>query len=366
MRISALFLGCLMILSACGEHMQFPVTRSAQEKLPPNLEIVRVTEKNIDHVVSLYHRPRMEYGGNPPGGPTRHVYRVGPGDQLRVQVWSTPERMVTEDTEALQPLEGPIVDETGTFFYPFVGEVRAAGRTTREIRAELTDRLSEYLRDPQVEVAVETFRAHRVTATGAVGSPGPVTLTNVPLHLADLLNRTGTSPKSDLSRVKLRRQGREYTVNARLYLERGDRRHNPLLRPGDMVFVPEMTDNVVYVFGEISTTRLPLTRSDKSLTEVLAQLGGIDRQRANARGIFVFRRTDVTTEGFDVVFQFDLTNAATLIMMKSFPVMPQDIIFVTKDPVTRWTDTVGRVIAPAAGFLQVRGVVSQVADGNDD
>lgn len=362
MKIIALFLGCLMFLSACGEHMRFPVSESGQDNLPPNLNVIRVTEKNIDHVVAVYHQPRMEYGGNPPGSPSRHVYRVGPGDQLRIQVWSTPARTATVEDQALQPSEGPVVDETGTFFYPFVGEVRAAGRTVREIRADLTKKLSDYLRDPQVEVAVETFRAHRVMAAGAVGSPGPVTLTNVPLYLVDLLNQTGTAPTSDLSRVKLRRQGQEYTVNARLFLERGDARYNPLLKPDDMVYVPELTDNVVYVFGEIATTRLTLDRYDKSLTEVLAQLGGIDRQRANAKGVFVFRRTDVTREGFDVVFQFDLTNAATLIMMKSFPIMPQDIIFVTKDPVTRWTDTVGRVLAPAAGFLQVRGVVNSVSD----
>jgi polysaccharide export outer membrane protein len=351
-----------MLLTACGEHMRFPVTRSAQENLPPNLEVIQVTEKNIDHVVSLYHRPRMEYGGNPPASPARHVYRVGPGDQLRVQVWSTPERTASAEERSLQPLEGPVVDEPGTFFSPFVGEVRAAGRTVREIRTDLTEKLSAYLRDPQVEVAVETFRAHQVMAIGAVGSPGPVTITNVPLRLVDLLNQTSTTATSDLSRVELRRRGQQFIVNARLFLERGDMRHNPLLRPGDTVFVPELTDNVVYVFGEISTTRLALTRTDKSLTEVLAQLGGIDRQRANARGVFVFRRTDVTTEGFDVVFQFDLTNAATLVMMKSFPVMPQDIIFVTKDPITRWTDTVGRVLAPAAGFLQVRSVVNTVSD----
>lgn len=365
MKISPLFLGCLLILSACGEHMRFPVTESAQDNLPPNLQVIRVTEKNIDHVVSVYHEPRMEYGGNPPASPARHVYRVGPGDQLRIQVWSTPERTASDLEQSLQPSEGPVVDETGNFFYPFVGEVRAAGRTVREIRTDLTEKLSNYLRDPQVEVAVETYRAHRVMAAGAVGAPGPVTLTNVPMHLVDLLNHTGTTTASDLSRVELRRRGQAYTVNARLFLERGDMRHNPLLQSDDMVYVPELTDNVVYVFGEIATTRLTLDRHVKSLTEVLAQLGGIDRQRANARGVFVFRRTDVSTEGFDVVFQFDLTNAATLVMMKSFPIMAQDIIFVTKDPVTRWTDTVGRVLAPASSILQTRQFVNAF-DGDDD
>jgi polysaccharide export outer membrane protein len=51
-------------------------------------------------------------------------------------------------------------------------------------------------------------------------------------------------------------------------------------------------------------------------------------------------------------------------MMKAFPIMPQDIVFVTKDPITRWTDTVGRVLAPATGFLQLRGVADQIAEEN--
>lgn len=365
MKFPALFLGCLLMLTGCGEHMQFPVTDSAQDNLPPNLNVVRMSTKNIDHVVSVYYRPSMEYDGNPPPGQGNYVYRVGTGDQLRIQVWTTPERSMTETDRISQPIEGPVVDETGTFFYPFVGEVQAKGRTIRQIRTDLTERLATYLKDPQVEVAVDNFRAHDVMIVGEVGAPGPTTLTNVPLHLVDLLNAAGTNDGSDLARVKLRRRGVEYVVNARLFLERGDHRHNPVLLPGDTVFVPQMLDNKAYVFGEIRTTSITLTEGEKSLTELLADVGGIDRQRANARGVFVFRRTDVTNDGFDVVFQFDLTDASTLIMMKSFPIVPQDIVFVTKDPVTRWTDTVGRVLAPASSILQTRRFVNDIS-GNDD
>lgn len=362
MKILSVLLTCLLALSACGEHMQFPVTRSAQENLPANLTIVRVTPENIGHAVGVYYEPRAEYGGSPPGSPARYTYRVGSGDQLRVQVWTTPEREVSQEDQIRQPTEGPVVDETGTFFYPFVGEIRARGRTVRQIRGELTDKLEDYLRSPQVEVAVEKYRAHRVTVTGAVGAPGPTVLTNVPLTLVDLLNAAGTGPQSDLSRVKLRRRGVEYVVNAQLFLEKGETRHNPVLLPGDLVHVPALRDNQVFVFGEIQTTAVPLSQGEQSLTEILAKVGGIDRQRANARGVFVFRRTDVTTNGFNVVFQFDLTDASTLMTMQSFPVMPLDIVFVTKDPVTRWTDTVGRVLAPASSLVQATAVADQLAN----
>ncbi|TCP27332.1 polysaccharide biosynthesis/export family protein [Rhodovulum adriaticum] len=342
--------------------MRFPVSRNAQEKLPSNLTVLRVTPENIEHAVGMYYSPRAEYIGSPPPSPARYTYRVGVGDQLRVQVWTTPERTTTGGEPSLPQGEGPIVDETGMFFYPFVGEVRGRGRTLREIRAELTERLQAYLRDPQVEVAVEKFRAHSVMITGAIGNPGPTVLTNVPLHLVDLLNSSGVGNESDLSRIKLRRRGVEYTINARLFLEQGQLQHNPVLLPGDTVHVPELRGNQVYIFGEIATRSLQLENGKQSLTEILAKVGGIDRQRANARGVFVFRRTNASSGGFDVVFQFDLTDASTLIMMKSFPIMPQDIIFVTKDPVTRWSDTVGRVLLPATGLLRARDVARNFND----
>lgn len=364
MKLFQLLLACLLALSACGEHMQFPVTRSGQEGLPPNLTVIRVTPENIAHAVGVYYEPRAEYGGTPPGSPARYTYRLGTGDQLRIQVWTTPEREVSEDDPLARSAQGPVVDETGRFFYPFVGEIQARGRTVGQIRAELTEKLRDYLRDPQVEVAVEEYRAHRVTVTGAVESRGPTVLTNVPLTLVDLLNAAGTGQTSDLSRVKLRRGGAEYVVNAQLFLEKGETRHNPVLLPGDIVHVPELRDNQVFVFGEIQTMAVPLNQGQQSLTEILAKVGGIDRQRANARGVFVFRRTKVTTDGFDVVFQFDLSNASTLMTMQSFPVMPLDIVFVTKDPVTRWTDTVGRVLAPASSIVRTGVIARQLGDDN--
>lgn len=349
----------LFALAGCGEHMAFPVSESAQERLPGNVNVIRVTTKNIAHVRQVYYEPPVSHAANPPYDPGRYAYRVGPGDQLRIQVWTTPERAPTGSDAALRPAEGPVIDETGHFFYPFVGEVRAQGRTVSDIRNELTERLRAYITDPQVEVAVQQFRAHSVMITGAVGGAGPTTLTNVPLRLIELINSAGAGEDADLSRVEVRRRGQTFTVNVRAFLEMGDYRQNPVMLPGDVVFVPELRNNKVFVFGEIATTEVQLDPGGKSLTELLAELGGIDRMRANAKGVFVFRRTKVTTSGFDV-FQFDLSDASALVLLSDFPLSPLDIVFVTKDPVTQWTDTVGRVLIPVYGFLEVRSVAESL------
>lgn len=359
MRLWAIALFGALALAGCGEQMEFPVSEAAQRDLPPNLHIQRVSMKNIDRLRSVYYTPQAARTGAPPPSPSRYTYRVGTGDQLRIQVWTTPERQAGTSDQLLQPTEGPVVDETGHFFYPFVGQVRARGRTLGQIRTELTEQLRNYLRDPQVEVAVQEFRAQRVMITGAVGAAGPTTLTNVPMHLIDLINIAGVDSDSDLSRVALRRRGVDYPINVQAFLEKGDLRQNPLLLPDDAVYVPPLTGNQIFVFGEIQTTEVPIENGSKSLTEVLAEVGGIDRVRANAEGIFVFRRTDVTNQGFDVVFQFDLSDAENLLVMNRFPLVAQDIVFVTTAPATRWTDTVGRVLAPARSIADANRVVDQ-------
>ena len=118
-----------------------------------------------------------------------------------------------------------------------------------------------------------------------------------------------------------------------------------------------MRDNKIFTFGEIATQEIALeTDVPVSLTEVLAEVGGIDRIRADSRGIFVFRRTPMTPEGFDV-FQFNLHSATALVLATDFKMAPLDIVFVTNDPITRWNDTVGALVTPLTGLLQVRRIV---------
>jgi polysaccharide export outer membrane protein len=166
----------------------------------------------------------------------------------------------------------------------------------------------------------------------------------------------------DVRRIRLRRHGREYTVNLVRYIDSGDKRNNPVLLPDDLIIVPENSFNKIYTFGEIDNTVVQLTGAPKTLVEVLAELGGIDRVRADARGIFVFRRNEPFQQAFDV-YQFDLSNAASLILAADFIMAPLDIIFVTNNPPTRWSDTISTLLQPFNSILTAQITVNNL-EGN--
>lgn len=344
-------------LSACDGGMRFPVSESAQEDLAArNINVIRITPENIGfYTTSAGLRLNVE-GSNPPPDPQPYSYRVGNGDRLRVLTWTTPDR--TREGEGTLT-EGPIVDETGQFFFPFVGTTRARGLTTAQIRRNLEQELALFINQPQVEVSVEAFNAHKVTVVGQIESPGTQTLTNVPLRLFDLVNAAGPTSNADLRRVSIRRGQNTYSVNLQGFIENGMTGHNPILLPNDTVFVPPIDDNRVFVFGEIRIGELRLTTARLTLTEVLVEQGGIPRGSANARGVFVFRQTPQTPDGFDV-FQFNLMDAATLMLTSQFAMAPMDVVFVTTDPITSWNRSVAKLLSPVQGIVRARSIADNL------
>ncbi len=358
LRSITLLVAAAIGVSSCAGQMRFPISLEGQEKLSEqNINVVRVTTENIAQYRTPAFISNRSVKGNPPADPSPYTYRIGPGDELHISVWADPERV--------QPAGGAtdrglVVNEGGQIFYPFVGGLSVSGRSTAQVRSALTDQLRNFITDPQVEVSIASFNAHQATVTGLVDSPGPITLTNIPKRLLDVVNLAGIADDSDLGNIRLRRSSTTHLVNLRSFIEQGVSGQNPIILPGDVVHVPRMRDNKVFTFGEIPTKEIALmTDVDTSLTEVLAKVGGIDRIRSDSRGIFVFRRTPNTPDGFDV-FQFNLSDASTLVLATDFKLAPLDIIFVTNDPITRWNDTVGSALVPFRSLLQIRRVADAI------
>ena len=355
----AVLAGGLAFGTAGCSGISFPVSSAGQQELPArDITVIRVSGENIAGVRTPRNLPASAAGRNPPPPVGRYTYRVGPGDRLQITFFADPAGIT--EPGGLAPQTIAIVDATGRFFYPFIGDVRAAGRTVSQIRADLTRQLEQFFATPQVEVLVAEYNSSLVTITGAVGSRGRRVLTNVPTTLLDAVNESGALPEADLSRIAIRRGGTEYEVNLLAYLEAGDAKHNPTLLPDDLVRVPLASDDKVFTFGEIATGEVRLDPTvRKTLLEVLAERGGIDRVRADARGIFVFRKDDPFRKGFDV-YQFNLSDAAALVLIAEFVMAPLDIVFVTNDPATRWNDTINKIVGPFNSFIGARSTAESL------
>src|SRR5918993_2316451 len=119
----------------------------------------------------------------PAAGPPEYV--VGPQDLLAVSV-----RGVAELTRDV------IVDQDGTFDFPYIGRIAAGGKGVRAIEAEIRTRLSpRFLLNPVVNVDVKAFRSQVVYVFGAVVRPGSIRIAGN-ATLMSVLAEAGFSTKS--------------------------------------------------------------------------------------------------------------------------------------------------------------------------
>ncbi|THG87307.1 polysaccharide export protein [Pseudomonas sp. A-1] len=89
------------------------------------------------------------------------TYKLASGDVIRISVFGEPDLSFEEVR----------LNDAGIFSYPFIGEVRAKGKTATEIEKVLTESLKgDYLVDPRVSVSVLEYREFFIS--GEVKTPG--------------------------------------------------------------------------------------------------------------------------------------------------------------------------------------------------
>ncbi|WP_129779369.1 polysaccharide biosynthesis/export family protein [Peristeroidobacter soli] len=159
-------------------------------------------------------------------------YRIQPGDVLMVSVWKE---------EAL--MAEVLVRPDGGMSFPLVGDVRASGRTVEEVRAQVNERLSKFIPDPSVTIAVKQIGGNRVYVIGKVNRPGEFTFSR-PLDVMQALSMAGGATSfASLDDIQILRRDDNGKQSARRFryseVERGrSLDQNILLKSGDTVVVP--------------------------------------------------------------------------------------------------------------------------------
>jgi len=188
-------------------------------------------------------------------------------------------------------------------------------------RGNLTDNV---LLQPGDVLIVPKAPEEEVLITGAVLRAGTVDIRNKenPRLLA-LLTNAGRTPAGDYSRVSIYRDGEHVVANARAAMEQGDMRGNPVLLPGDVVYVPE-AGKVAFLgaFG-----RPGLVDYDPKLTflQYLTLAGLPPPGTAKLDQGFVIRtRPDNTYE----TMEFDLARILKGTIPEPIRIQPGDIIYI--------------------------------------
>jgi polysaccharide export outer membrane protein len=286
-------------------------------------------------------------GDNPASVPE---YRLGPGDIISIIVWDHPELTIPAGSFRTAEQAGTVVAEDGTIFYPYVGVIKAQGKTTRELRAILSDKLAKYIEKVQLDVRMVAFRSQQVYVVGEVAKPGIQQVTDIPMTVLDAVNRAGGfTPEADFSRVLLTRRGTTYLVDIQAMYDYGASGQNALLEQGDIVNVADRSYNKVFVLGEIAKPgSLVMNRKRSTLAEALSDAGYINQNTADPRWIYVMRGNADTPE----LFHLDSRLPDALLLADRFPLRPRDIIYVDTAPVVRWQRVIANIL-PTATMLDL-------------
>jgi polysaccharide biosynthesis/export protein len=219
-------------------------------------------------------------------------YVIGPQDVLMISVYDQAD------------LTGKFaVENDGTFVFPLIGRVKAAGLSARDVENEIRQRLAaRYIKDPQVSVTMELYRSQRIFIMGEVRSAGTYQLSG-DMTLIEALARAGSTLTSAGEEVLIVR-AREGTKGPVLpeqdssaevirvnlsNLQAGILTQNVQLRDGDTIVVPRA--QVVYISGQVKTPGAYAIEKGTTVLQALTLAGGVT-DRGTTRGLRIIRTVD--------------------------------------------------------------------------
>jgi polysaccharide biosynthesis/export protein len=174
---------------------------------------------------------QQNMSGNIPGP----AYRISPGDDLEIMVWG--DERLQKDVRVLPD---------GSFGFPLVGQIMAAGLLPSELERVITVALRPQYRDavPQVTVTVKNPNGYQFSVIGKVKSPGTYTPGRYVSALEAIGIAGGPTEFADINKIRIVRKvgGRVVTIPVLVGPAlKGDFSHLmdvPSIQSGDTMVVP--------------------------------------------------------------------------------------------------------------------------------
>lgn len=196
-------------------------------------------------------------------------YLIGPADLLEIRVFES-EKLTSEVR----------VSSRGEITLPLLGNVNMNDITAREAEIKIENLLKEggYINDPHVNVFVKEYRSKVVSVIGYVNSPGSYELLGKKTLVDALAFAKGLNNQAGRTVYITRAEengGREAYV---VYLDdvflSGNSEANLLLKPGDVIYVPEAGS--VFVEGAvIRAGAYSIKEGATTVSQSIARAGGV-------------------------------------------------------------------------------------------
>jgi polysaccharide export outer membrane protein len=299
---------------------------------------------------------------------------IGRGDALDIRIFEAPPAVLfssgmggpaSAGLGSVRPAELPsqIVGTDGRIDVPFAGQVPAAGFTPQQVAREIKKRLTGKAHDPQVIVRLAGNATANVTIVGDVASSGRIPLSSRGERLLDVLASAGgvRQPVGKMT-VQITRGSAVEAMPLEAVIK--DPRQNVRLQADDIVTLLFQPYSFMVLGAARANAEIPFESTGLVLSQALGRMGGLDDQRADPKGVFIFRWEDPALFAEDgqplpplkdgkvpVIYRVNMRDAKTLFVAQTFPIRDKDVVYITNAPLadfSKFLTAVAQIVYPIA------------------
>lgn len=310
---------------------------------------------------------------------------VGVGDTLNISIFeAAPGGLFTPGTASgarpgnFVDLPPQAVDQKGSIYVPYAGEIPAAARTIPDIQQAVVARLRNRAIEPQVVISLNQQHSSVVSVLGDVNAPGVLPLNSVGERLLALVARAG-GPKFEAveSYVTLQRNGQRVKVLLSHIVH--DPRENIFIRPNDVIFITREAPTFTAlgalnqnIFG--FNSEIPFDVETLTLSQAIGKAGGLSDVQSDPGEIYVYRFEDrgfleklgIDTTRFilnkvPTIYHINLRDPSGLLLASGFQMRTKDVLYIANAKVVDYYKLLTLINNTTSTVRNVNSAVHEVA-----
>lgn len=324
--------------------------------VPTGLTIIDIDANTVNRANQISHIQRFS-----------DVYRsisvnqqvIQAGDVLNIALYEAPPAMLLGTSGSLTggtssaevKLPDQMVDSRGQISIPFLGKLTVAGKNPQQVQDMIINGLKRKANQPSAIVSIGKNNSANVTVVGEVSNSVRMPLTGKGERVLDAIAAAGGT-KYPSSRVTVQVNRGMQSVEMPMESLLNDARQNVVLQPGDVVSVNYQSKSFTVLGATVKNDEVNFESNGISLMQALARSGGLNDNRADARGVFIFRYETPRMLTYDqlanvppaikqtgripVVYRLNLKDPMSYIVAQNFPVHNNDVVYVSNAPATEF------------------------------
>lgn len=283
--------------------------------------------------------------------------QLGVGDTIDVSIWEAPPATLFGAAQSLDGKSAAVagnaratvladltIDGDGSIDVPFIGRVKAAGRTPPQLQRDIAGGLRNIAHDPQVLVRLSRNVSSYATVVGDVANSTRMPLSPRGERVLDAIAAAG-GVRQPIGKITVQVTRGDIVAKTPLDTMIRDPRQNVPLRAGDVVAALFQPNSFMVLGATGKNEEINFEGQGITLSQALARAGGLQDSRSDAQGVFIFRFEDagalswqktparVTADGkVPVIYRVNLRDPGTLFTAQSFMMENKDLLYVSNAP----------------------------------